>query len=271
MRQHTTAPTRDGRTQSSTGATDGGATVEHGSGQTAPDTHRESTTGAGTDAPTPTAGAAVDDPASAVGGAAATRRRFEVRVENVARDDTDGTGRLPATLTPGAFAVHSRPRVLFEVGRSASPGLAALARDGRPGELAEELRADDRVAAAGTFGASNVGADSAPDRLAPGESARFTVEAAPGARLSLATTVGRSVDAVYAPTGGGIDLFRGAGPVTGDATDQFAAWAVGPDRAPGRAGADLAPDCVVPALFGFGWPGVAETLRVSVRPLGGGE
>jgi hypothetical protein len=59
--------------------------------------------------------------------------------------------------------------------------------------------------------------------------------------------------------------------VTGDATDQFAAWAVGPDRAPRRSGADLGPDCVVPALFGFGWPGVAETLRVSVRPLGDGE
>jgi hypothetical protein len=269
MRHHTTAPTEDGQGRSRTASAAAGATVRNRVENAVPDPGGD--TDAGTDSRAPTAGAAVDDPASTFGAAADAARRFEVRVGNVARADAEGTERLSAPLAPGAFAVHSRPRVLFEVGGSASPGLAALARDGRPGELARELAADDRVAAAGTFGGTSPASDAAPAGLAPGEATRFTIEAAPGARLSLATTVGRSVDAVYAPTGGGVDLFRGAAPVTGDATDQFAAWAVGPDRAPRRSGADLGPDCVVPALFGFGWPGVAETLRVSVRPLGDGE
>jgi hypothetical protein len=191
-------------------------------------------------------------------------RTIRVRLENVARvEPGDGYGAAP-TLAPGAYAVHSQPGVLFEVGQAASDGLAALARDGRPGELAAELAADERVTDAGTL-ATPAGADR-PRHLAPGEAYDVTVDASPGDRLSVATTVGRSVDAVYAPSGGGIDLFRGDEPLVGDATDRLAAWAVGNDRAHRTAAADAGADRVVPALFGFEYPGVCGAVRLTLTP-----
>jgi len=122
-------------------------------------------------------------------------------------------------LSPGAYAVHSDEVTFHNPGSSASPGIEAIAEDGRPsgalppdngtpaGNFVQALRGTDGVKTAGAFGTPE-GADS-PGPRGPGGSYSFSVEATPGDRLSLATMHIQSNDFYYATPQEGVALFNG--------------------------------------------------------------
>jgi len=91
-----------------------------------------------------------------------------------------------------------------------------------------------------------------------------------------------SNDLFYAPGGGGIDLFDGRDPVSGDVTDQVGLWDAGtePNQRPGF-GADQAPAQSSPDQGadeggvvrpigevddGYSYPSVADSIRVTLTP-----
>ncbi|WP_339740246.1 spondin domain-containing protein [uncultured Sunxiuqinia sp.] len=61
----------------------------------------------------------------------------------------------------------------------------------------------------------------------PGHSFTFSFHAGPNHRLSFATMYGLSNDGFYAPGEGGISLYSGGSPVTGDITSEIMLWDAG--------------------------------------------
>ena len=152
---------------------------------------------------------------------------FTVTVENT----SDEIG-FPVPLSPGVFAVHSTDDPLFTTGQpDRGEGLEALAEDGQPSMLAANLPGDADIAASGTF-SGNGG-------IAPGDTAQFAFEAAPGdGNLSLATMFVPSNDVFLSPDGQGIALFGDDGTPLDERqiTDQLQYWEAGTERneAPGQ-------------------------------------
>jgi hypothetical protein len=213
-------------------------------------------------------------------------------LEGLAEDGTAGelaaalsarTG-LTSPIAPGVFAVHTTPGVLFDDGASASDGMEALAEDGEPQALADELATLEGVAS-GAF-ATPVGAET-PAPAFPGESYTFTFEAIPGDYLSFATMLVQSNDLFYAPGERGVGLFGvGDQPISGNITDEVQLWdagtevneapGAGPNQAPRQAGPDTghAEDGgtvhevdVMMSADGFHYPDIAEVIRVTIRAL----
>lgn len=213
-------------------------------------------------------------------------------LEGLAEDGTAGelgealadrTG-LTSPIAPGVFAVHTGPGVLFDDGGLASDGMEALAEDGEPEALANELAALEGVAS-GAFATPVGGAGPAP--AFPGESYTFTFEANPGDYLSFATMLVQSNDLFFAPDERGVGLFRaGDEPISGDITDEVQLWdagtevneapGAGPNQAPRQAGPNTG-DAeeggtvhevdVMMSADGFRYPGIADVIRVTIRPV----
>ena len=188
---------------------------------------------------------------------------------------------LTTPLSPGVWAVHTADASLFTSGQAdAGLGLESLAEDGDSGTLAAML--------AGVTGVQSVGTFTTPDGAAtagvilPGDRYVFSVTAAPGDRLSLATMFVQSNDLFYAPQPAGISLFTSAGmTVSGDVTSQLALWdagteaneepGVGLNQAPRQSGANTGPDengTVGTVLDEFSYPAVDSVIRVTITPQG---
>lgn len=184
------------------------------------------------------------------------------------------------TLSPGAFAVHRTPSVLFEAG---SPdlglGLEGIAEDGSPGALAASLANDADVFSSDLFN-TPVGA-TAPGPLTPGGSYRFTVTAEEGDRLSFATMYVQSNDLFFAPAETGLDLFPGGVPVSGDITGMILLWDAGTEvnerpgvglfQAPRQPGANTGPSeggTVRQVGDGYDYGPVDASIRVTITPVG---
>jgi len=200
-----------------------------------------------------------------------TLQRFEVTVEN-----TGGAG----PLAPGAFALHQGNNPLFRSGSRASDGLEAMAEDGDPSVLSQELMTNQRVLQAGVFN-TPTGANM-PGPAMPGSSYRFVVEAdsASQARLSLATMLAQTNDAFVAPKGS-IALFDGQGNPLGERTFEVEAWdagteanqafGMGPDQAPRQAGKNTGGAEGVLRMFSDSTraiPTADQMVRVDVRERG---
>lgn len=220
-----------------------------------------------------------------VGGAAADSGQegttFTVRVENVSTEETAASGGATigaVPLSPGAYAVHSEPGPLFAAGEPAPDnGLESLAEDGSPSALAESLDGRMDVTDGGAF-ATPVGADE-PAPIGPGGAYEFSVEAAPGERLSLATMFVQSNDLFYAPEPRGIGLFDGEEPLSGDVTNALGLWdagteqneepGVGENQAPRQMEADTGPSEDAPVRLvtdvgdGYSYPYVSDVIRVT--------
>ncbi len=187
--------------------------------------------------------------------------------------------RLTVPLSPGVWAVHTEDAPLFASGQpDPGRGLEALAEDGDPATLAAMLE--------GVMGVQNVGVFTTPDGttvpgvILPGGSYSFTITAAPGDRLSVATMFVQSNDLFYAPQPAGIVLFGTDGmPMSGDVSDELALWdagtevnelpGVGLNQAPRQSGANTGPDengNVRPVSDGFTYPPVTDVIRVTVTP-----
>ena len=187
---------------------------------------------------------------------------------------------VTGVLSPGVWAVHTVPSVLFRAGQTDSGrGLEAIAEDGDPTAMAGSLAADASVLASGAFNTPE-GA-SAPAPAFPGDSYSFEIVAEEGQRLSFATMYVQSNDLFFAPAEAGIDLFPGGTALSGDATGMVLLWdagteanqapGIGPDQAPRQPGANIGAaenGAVRQVDDGFQYGPVSATLRVTVTPIG---
>ena len=205
---------------------------------------------------------------------------FTVRVENVSTGTTltPSDGSMQAVpLSPGVWVVHADPAPLFTSGEAErGRGLAAIAEDGNPALLNDAIAA--KIGFGGAVFNTPVGAtDPAP--IGPGGAYEFTFDAAPGARLSLATMFVPSNDLFFGPDENGIALWDENGiPVSGDVTAQVQLWdagseaneepGVGPNQVQRQSGPDTGPadpDSTVRLVNdGFTYPAVAEVIRVTI-------
>lgn len=125
-------------------------------------------------------------------------------------------------LSPGAWAVFSGGNPMFTVGTPASMGLLALAEEGAPMSLAQELQLAN--VSSGTF-TTPVSA-SGPGPIGPGASYQFSFEASPPAQLTFSTMYIESNDVFLAPSTPGFSLFNGSTPRNG-AIDELALYDAG--------------------------------------------
>jgi hypothetical protein len=231
----------------------------------------------------PGGGAEVTYPGHAPGSAASDG------IEAIAEDGSPSTHAttlgnatgVTVPLSPGAYAVHSDAVSFFEVGAAADAGIEDIAEDGMPGAKESAVSGADAVSAAGVFNTPD-GADSAGP-LTPGNRYSFSVEAAPGDRLSLATMYIQSNDLFYALPAEGLPLFDGDQPIGRDVTGSVALYdagtegdqepGVGLDQAPRQSSPDTGPDGEGPisevtggADDGFSYPATSSIIRVTVSP-----
>lgn len=209
---------------------------------------------------------------------------FSVTVANVSTPGTVDTERAMGTvpLSPPTYAVFTGDDPMFVVGQSANLGTERIAEDGFPDEMLAILAAASNVSTSGAQ-PSPGGPDDGPALFA-GESATFTVTARPGDRLQLETMFVQSNDWFYGFTGGGLRLFAGDDPVSGDVTDRLAVYDAGTeaDTAPGTGpdqkpvqdptATDVGPDESVPVRaaadrHSFAIPANDRVIRVTITPM----
>jgi hypothetical protein len=106
----------------------------------------------------------------------------------------------------------------------------------------------------------------APGPLAPGDAFEFTFTAGRGQKLSFASMLGQSNDWIFATPPGGIELYQGGYPISGDFTSSVALWDVGTeaDEEPG-VGSHTGPN-QASSLDGPGAPDSDPNVR-KVQPL----
>ena len=159
--------------------------------------------------------------------------RFTITVYNVSKPGTLPTDRLMGAiaLSPVAYAVFGGADPMFTVGAAADAGTELIAEDGVQMAKVNMLGSMQGV---GTHGAAMQPAGMSP-AVEPGESATFTVVAAPGQRLQIETMFVQSNDWFYGFGGGGLALFNGNTPISGDVTSQLVVYDAGTeqDTAPG--------------------------------------
>jgi hypothetical protein len=137
-----------------------------------------------------------------------------------------------APLSPGLWAVYDSG-TLFDVGQPASLGTQRLAEEGMPAIKTSEIVSADFTSSNGEF--ISPGGPDAGNGLAAGESATFTFEARPDQKLQIMTMFGQSNDWFYAFGNGGIELFNGDTPISGDITSKIVLYDAGTelDEMPG--------------------------------------
>lgn len=188
---------------------------------------------------------------------------FTVTIENISTPGLLGTARAGGTipLSPGAFAVFTGSNPLFAGGSAADQGTERIAEDGFPEMKDAMLAGASNVTQHGLF-ESPGGPDAGPAIFA-GETATFTVSASPGDRLQLEAMFVQSNDWFYAFADGGLELFQGTTPVSGDVTARLALYDAGTeeDTAPGT-GPDQKP-VQDPAATNVGPPDDDTTIRLA--------
>lgn len=134
---------------------------------------------------------------------------------------------LTVPQSPGVWAVHTGSDPIFTEGSpDRGEGLEFIAEDGGPLTLADELKDDAGISAAGAFSVP-VGADG-PSAIGPGGAYEFSISATAGEKLSFVNMFVPSNDFFFGPNGEGIALWSSSGsPISGDVTDQIAIWDAG--------------------------------------------
>lgn len=165
-----------------------------------------------------------------------TTKTFKVVIENVSTAGTLSTSRLEGTapVSHGVFAVyHSSVNPLFVVGEMADVGTERIAEDGFTTEKTNMLNNESSIKYHGEFVAPG-----GPDNgaaLYAGESSMFFITADEGDKLQIQSMFIQSGDWFYAFDNGGLDLFSGSTPVSGDVTSKIMLYDAGTefDEAPG--------------------------------------
>jgi hypothetical protein len=218
----------------------------------------------------------------------AKQQVFKVRVENIADEPLNTSkGPVPFTLSPGVWAVHTGVNPMFKpferLQDMRGKGLANLAEDGKPLEpLVEALKGQSGVNAVGILNTPESKMEKGG--LKPGTMYEFTVSAAPGSQLTLATMFAGSNDLFYAPYGLGIPLFADGKPISGDVTSMLALWDAGTEEnqepgvgaaQPHRSQVGVGPDeskPVRPISYvndSYKYPMTSKVIRVTITPVAG--
>lgn len=221
-------------------------------------------------------------------GLSARSTTFQVTVQNVSRPGTLNTERAMGTvpLSPGVYVVFNGSDPTFTVGQRADGGTELIAEDGfpgppLPGTKSSMLATAFGVRASGVF-QSPGGPDNGP-AIFPGERTSFSVTAAPGDRLQIESMFVQSNDWFYGFGNGGLELFDGRTPVSGDVTSRLVVFDAGTemDTAPGTGPnqkpvqdpmatnvgpADPNPLIRPAGQSGFAVPPVPAVIRITVTP-----
>ena len=186
--------------------------------------------------------------------------KFDVTVENVSANTA-----FVGLISPVAWAIHDATASMFKTGMPASPGLEALAEDGKGTTLLSELSAMSGVMSSGSEGSGPI---------MPGNSVTFQVTADASHRfLSIASMAVPSNDTFLSLGEGGIALLDGSGAarsdtdIANDVGAQLAAWDAGTEQNQGSA---LGPDMAGPGLQSGPNMGASEgdgTVRASSSDL----
>ena len=213
-------------------------------------------------------GCADDDPVAPVS------KSFTVTIENVSVSQTVPTTRADGIvpISPGAYAVFTGNNPIFTLGGTADAGLEGIAEDGETGATTTKLAADPNVSSGGAFMGPN-------GPVLPSEPAPITFTATEGDKLQIATMFVQSNDWFYAFGNGGLDLFNGSTPVTGDVTSSLVLYdagteedtapGTGPDQKPAQAPGviNVGPaddDTTIRVASGFTIPPTASVIRVTI-------
>ncbi|MGI9544008.1 MAG: spondin domain-containing protein [Cyclobacteriaceae bacterium] len=123
---------------------------------------------------------------------------------------------LVSPLSPGVWAVHDNGvNPIFVSGQAdLGEGLEAIAEDGDPSGLAGVLTGKAGVSSSGVFN-TPTGA-SAPGPALPGGAYEFSITANDGDYLSFVSMFVQSNDLFFAAGDGGIPLFSGGNPISGE-------------------------------------------------------
>jgi len=189
---------------------------------------------------------------------------------------------LITPLSPGVWAVHDNGvNPLFNSGSTdLGEGLEAIAEDGQPGALATVLSSKAGVSSSDLFNTPDGAA--APGPAVPGGAYEFTITAEEGDYLSFATMFVQSNDLFYTFAEGGIPLFNGGIPVSGDMTSQVLLYDAGTEvnEFPGaglsqvirQSAADAGEDengvvtNITNVNDGFTYPAITDIIQVTVTP-----
>lgn len=219
------------------------------------------------------------DPLFRVGSADAGQGLEALAEDGAAGDLGDwaaSTSGVTSPFAPGVWGVHSAGNLLFTNGSTDfGQGLEGLAEDGDPSALDASLANNDLASSNGVFN-TPVGSSSGGPLL-PGASYEFSFTASQGDYLSFATMFVQSNDLFVGPGGGGIALWSGDTPISGDITSQLDLWdggtevnqfpGAGADQAPRQGGANTGAaegGNVQIVNDGFSYPGVSDIIRVTV-------
>ena len=162
-------------------------------------------------------------------------KTFKVEIENVSTPNLLPTARAMGTvpLSPPAYAVYSSGNPMFMLDQPANLGTERIAEDGFPEEMVKLLSGIPTVTAYGAV-PSPGGPDNGPALFA-GEKVMFTFTARPGDKLQFETMFVQSNDWFISFRNGGLSLFDGNLPVSGNKTSELEIYDAGTeeDTAPG--------------------------------------
>lgn len=198
---------------------------------------------------------------------------FKVTIENIGQDQD-----ILTLFSPGVYVVQKqKSEPLFDQGEEDyGMGLEAIAEDGMPGPLNENLENHPKIRSHGIF-ATPVGA-SGPAPLTPGEEYEFTITAKHKDYLNFVTMYVQSNDVFIAPMPQGISLFNDIRePIEGDITGYLYYWDAGTEvnQEPGvgsyQAPRQPAPDTGTPENGvvhllddGYYYPPLESIIRVTI-------
>jgi hypothetical protein len=181
-------------------------------------------------------------------------------------------------FAPGVYALHKSgvQPIFTENSADRGEGLEALAEDGDASTLDASLTAASDVSKNGIFDTPDGASAAGP--LMPSNSYSFTVEAEEGDYLSLATMLVHTNDLFYGFGQGGIALFDGQTPISGDMTSKVFLWDAGTEvneypgagnNQPARGGANSGIDeggNIMLVNDSFTYPATTSTIRVTITP-----
>ncbi len=181
-------------------------------------------------------------------------RMFQVKVENVSTTTTLEPGSMPDRTVPlshGVWAIYSAGS-LFTLNQPSDEGTSRIAEDGMTTIKTNDLNISNTIISNGEFVAPG-----GPDNgaaLFSGETSIFTFNAKPGEKLQIESMFVQSNDWFYAFRNGGLQLFVGTTPISGNVTSELLLYDAGteadepagmgttqkPDQAP--MGMNIGPD-----------------------------
>ena len=160
-------------------------------------------------------------------------RKFTVTIRNMSNETTleggeklTGIAMRNVPLSEGPWVVFPAGKgSVFTVGQPASNGLERLVEDGLSAILLNDLNNSSWVSSTGKFISEGKRDDDPVIKM--GESSTFNITAKPGDKLQIVSMFEQSNDWFYSFKDGGLSLFNGDVPISGDVTSMLQLYDAG--------------------------------------------